>query len=94
MKQYKITFWHKSIPNEGPFILKEENFNTSALISEINEPECEIFHVKLLDIGLYSKYGEFAIIKTNGFWETYDKDGSEFNFLKANIIEALVLLNK
>ena len=94
MKRYKITFWYKPLPQENMFIKDNEDFLTNALITENKNIDIDTFHVKLLDIGLDSKYGEFELTRKKGLWQTYDIDGNELNFLKTNISWTLEFYNK
>lgn len=85
MKEYKILFWYKPFPQEDDFVKDTNHFLTSALIKETRCDGVDIFHVRLLDIGLNSLYGEFDITRKDGYWQTFDIDGSELNYLKTNI---------
>jgi hypothetical protein len=89
MEKLKITFWKMPYNAEDSFLKDINSFLASAEISKFSKGSNDIFRVKLSDIGLDSLYGEFDIIRKNGFWQTSDTDSAEFNFLKWNIIGEL-----
>ncbi len=94
MSQYELQFWYKSMPKEKEFIEDKEQFITTAFVTETYDNNNIYFKIKLSDIGLLSKYGEFVITKSKDFWTISDIDGSELNHLKGLIIEALELSSK
>lgn len=90
MEKFEITFWKKPFNAEISFVKGEVTFKTTANIAKSTEKTTETFHVKLNDIGLNSLFGEFDIVRQDGFWQTSDQDSAELNFLKWNIIEELM----
>lgn len=94
METFKIVFWKKPYVSDDSFVESEDSFLTSAIVSKEINSLGEVYHIKLIDIGLQSLYGEFDIICKNGFWQSADFDTLEFNFLKSNIISAIDFLNK
>jgi hypothetical protein len=89
MEIYNITFWTKTFI-EGNSSLGDPDFKASATITHFTEKTHEIFNIKLNDIGLKSLFGEFDIVRQNGFWQTSDLDSEELNQLKMNIIDELI----
>lgn len=90
MEEFKIIFKKDSYVPESSFFNYTEPIITSATVRKSSIGIIEVFHIALTDIGLNSFYGEFEIIRENGFWKTSDQDSMEFNLLKRNIIEALM----
>ncbi|MFC0605182.1 hypothetical protein [Winogradskyella pulchriflava] len=93
MKQYKINFWYIPLPKEKQFIESDTAFLTSAVFTETTSDNIDSFHIKLNDIGLNSKHGDFTITRKDGLWQTCDIDGTELNFLKTNISWTLEFLS-
>lgn len=89
MEDFTITFWKEPYNADNAFVKDTESYVTSAIITKSEESFNEQFHVKLIDIGLNSLYGEFIILRRNGLWQTSDQDSVELNFLKWNIIREL-----
>ncbi len=87
MDEFKITFWKEPYNAENSYVKDIDSFVTSATINKTTDGRLDTFHVKLTDIGLNSFYGEFYILRENGFWKTTDQDSVELNFLKWNIIK-------
>lgn len=94
MQEFKITFWKKPYNSETSFVKDFESIVTSAIVVMTTNKAIDTFHIKLTDIGLDSLYGEFDIVRNNGFWKTSDNDSVELNFLKWNIISELSILFK
>lgn len=92
MEKFNITFWKEPLNEDNSFVRDTIALKTSATITKFTEKTHETFHVKLNDIGLNSLYGDFDIVRQNGFWQTSDQDSDELNHLKKNIIEALMNL--
>lgn len=94
MEEFKITFWKEPYNADNSFVKDINSFLTSATITKSSDGNTHIFKVKLNDIGMNSLYGEFNILRQNGFWKTADSDSVELNFLKWNIISELSILLK
>jgi len=90
MEEFKIVFWKEPYQAGDTFIRNIESFVTTAIVKKSMDGTTETFHIKLTDIGLNSLYGEFDIVKANGFWQTSDQDPVELNVLKWNIIHMLI----
>jgi hypothetical protein len=86
MEEFKITFWKEPYNAEISFVKDAESLVTSATITKSTDGITDTFHVRLIDIGLNSLYGEFDILRQNELWQTSDQDSVELNFLKWNII--------
>ena len=93
MEEFNITFWKEPYKADNPFFNGIESYITSAIIHKSIMGMTEIFFIHLQDIGLNSLYGDFEIIRLDGYWQASDKDSAEFNLLKWNIINALELRN-
>lgn len=89
MEEYRITFWKEPYNSEISFVKDIDSFLTSAIITKKTDGALDTFNVRLTDIGLYSLYGEFEILRKNEIWQTSDQDTVELNFLKWNIITQL-----
>ena len=89
MEEFKITFWKEPYNAENSFVKDIESFVTTAINNKSTVGTNDTFHVRLNDIGLHSLFGEFDIVRQNGFWQTSDRDSIEMNFLKWNIIREL-----
>jgi len=89
MRSFKVLFWKTPFVTEIDFVPDTNTYITSATVTQTIDDLSDIFHIKLNDIGLNSLFGEFDIIRKNGYWQTTDKDGAELNFLKWNIICSL-----
>lgn len=94
MEIFKIIFSKEPYNKEDSFVNETESFLTSATITKSTNVVEDIYQVKLNDIGLDSLYGEFVIVKKNGFWQSTDKDDVKFNLLKWNITRRLEDINK
>lgn len=90
MEEFNITFWKEPFNPENSFVKDTDSFKTSATITKFTVKKHETFHVILNDIGLNSLYGEFDILRQNGFWQSSDQDSDELIQLKKNIIEELM----
>lgn len=91
MEKFKITFWKEPLFDDTSFINSSESIQTSAIITKSTYQTIETYHIQLIDIGLDSLYGQFEIIRKNGFWQTSDQGSQDLNLLKKNIIEKLLL---
>ena len=89
MEEFNLTFWKKPYNSENSFVKETDAYLTSATIAVSENEEQKVFHVKLTDIGLNSKFGEFDIVKQGIFWQTSDAESVELNCLKENIMSAL-----
>mgnify|MGYP001557722364 CR=1 FL=1 len=94
MEHFKIIFSKEPYNKEDSFVNGTESFLISATITKSTNGVEDIYQVKLNDIGLDSLYGEFVIVKKNGFWQSTDKDDLKFNLLKWNITRRLEEINK
>ena len=91
MEKFNIIFWKEPYKADNSFLNGIESYITSAIIHKSIKGMTEVFLIHLQDIGLKSLFGDFEIIRQNGYWQTSDKDSAEFNLLKWNIINALEL---
>ncbi len=85
MEIFKIVFKQESYNKENAFVPNVEYYLTSAIITKSIDNDEERYKVKLNDIGLDSRFGEFFMVRKNGFWQSTDQDDVEFNLLKHNI---------
>lgn len=93
MDKFLITFWKEPYNAENSFVQNLEYYITTAEITKSSYTNQDIYHVKLNDIGLYSKFGTFDIVCQDGFWSISDTESAELNFLKWNIVCRLISLN-
>lgn len=94
MEKFILTFWKEPYNSKSSFVKEVDDYLTSALVTVSENDGQKIFHIKLTDIGLDSKFGEFDIFKRDLFWKTSDRESEEFLFLKSNIISALILCGR
>ena len=87
-------FWREPFNHPDSFVKEIDSFLTTAEIIKTIKGNEEIYHVKFYDQGLLSQYGEFDLIKRDGFWKLDHAQIHEFTFLKNNIMGSIDIAEK
>ena len=88
----KITFWRKPYNEEDMFDSDLTMYLTSATFEIENRIDTTEFRIHLSDPGMFSKFGEFSIFKNGMHWQRDGSEDVDVNFLRLNIIAALMIL--
>jgi len=88
----KITFWRKPYDQEDMLDNNLDLYLTSATFEIENRIDTTEFRIHLSDTGMFSKFGEFSIFKNGMHWQRDGSENLDINFLRLNIIAALIKL--